>query len=497
MNENNNIEENKIIEDKKPVEEKKPSDKKRLTKKIVDGVIVLGAVILFSIGFLFSNVIIKKNNDYIGNYKTLTEEEYKTIVKEYGDAATKIVEEYKKDNDNELPIFDHISSKIKIPNYSVSCSNRQVNPDGSVYLANCTVRGYVSHYDYEYGEYVDYQKASGKLYFYKQIRGNDDFIVVSDTNKKEETNNYVLLDEYSCKASYCIAFYKPANNCSYVVIFDDGKRFLYDTVTKESIVIDDLSIPATSSIGIIANSLGVPTNISLVDGMNKLAYINVATKQRITDFDEFIDVTNSSLVDNGILAMKKQSSNNIYFLSNINGQLIKQIDDSIDFAYKNVNGINLLSIYYKDLKYSLLDSSFNNLGGIAGHYKYAINSDNTITLIFDNYYINITSSGEVLYKSSTYSGIIGAVEDYILLRANDEILLVSPQGKTITKLLDFIEPDRYIYTNAISKVNLNGDTCITYVVVDTSLKSGDVGYNIQYTYNITTGAIKVDKYTGR
>lgn len=71
--------------------DKKKSIKNKITK-VINTIIVVCGFILFMFGSLILRAILDTSDK--GKYKTLSEAEYKQIVNEYGDEATRIIDIY-------------------------------------------------------------------------------------------------------------------------------------------------------------------------------------------------------------------------------------------------------------------------------------------------------------------------------------------------------------------------------------------------------------------
>lgn len=135
-----------------------PDDKIFIPKNIEFITNVVSILIFFALFMLLLKFTFNGNEDNIPksyhSYPQLSIAEYKNIVNEYGDKATLLVKDYMLNN-NSIPKFDDIASDIIMDDYHVSCRNRIVNSDGSIYLSDCFIRGYYGNYDYQYGSIKD------------------------------------------------------------------------------------------------------------------------------------------------------------------------------------------------------------------------------------------------------------------------------------------------------------------------------------------------------
>lgn len=135
-----------------------PDDKIFIPKNIEFITNVVSILIFFALFMLLLKFTFNGNEDNIPksyhSYPQLSIVEYKNIVNEYGDKATLLVKDYMLSN-NSIPKFDDIASDIIMDDYHVSCRNRIVNSDGSIYLSDCFIRGYYGNYDYQYGSIKD------------------------------------------------------------------------------------------------------------------------------------------------------------------------------------------------------------------------------------------------------------------------------------------------------------------------------------------------------
>ena len=135
-----------------------PDDKIFIPKNIEFITTVVSILIFFGLFMLLLKFTFNGNEDNIPksyhSYPQLSIVEYKNIVNEYGDKATLLVKDYMLNN-NSIPNFDDIASDIILDDYHVSCRNRIVNSDGSIYLSDCFIRGYYGNYDYQYGSIKD------------------------------------------------------------------------------------------------------------------------------------------------------------------------------------------------------------------------------------------------------------------------------------------------------------------------------------------------------
>ncbi|MDO4996982.1 MAG: hypothetical protein Q4E69_07355 [Bacilli bacterium] len=136
-----------------------PENKIVIPKNIEFITTVVSILIFFALFMLLLKLTFNGNEENIPksyhSYPQLSIEEYKNIVNEYGDKATLLVKDYMLNNNNSIPNFDDIASDIIIDDYHVSCRDRIINRDGSIYLSDCFIRGYYGNYDYQYGSIKD------------------------------------------------------------------------------------------------------------------------------------------------------------------------------------------------------------------------------------------------------------------------------------------------------------------------------------------------------
>lgn len=502
------------------MEEKKYVNKKKITKKVLDGIIVLGAVFLFMIGFLLSGVTIKKNSDYAGKYKTLSEEEYKTIVKEYGDAATKVVEEYMKNNFNQLPEFDAIASNINIPNYSVSCSNRQVNTDGTIYLSNCTVRGYVSHYDYHYGtkgEATDKKvtnkttdASSNKIYIYRAFDSDGAFSYRTDT-KEIKSDRVEYVDTYTCLSDDCSSTHYGPNSCQYVGIIDTGMFYLYNPLTKNKDSVNLGNINSNYDVSIITNSNNIPVDLFVKKyDENKIsgkgAFYSLNAKRYLTDYEYSYSKTMPLFVEKGVLAASKEEYNNnthkdtLYFINESTGAVISTYDNILDLNKVIIGDRQFIYAYHPIVGGTygsagfLFNSNLQPIINLNKPYYYKVNSDNTITVTNNKKFYTLDLNGNILFESSEYTSIDHILNDYEVVRTDKEVLIVNQYGKTVSKFFDTNDNYDY-YSLFIAITTINGEKAIDYMVGDKSVKDGVEGRIINYHYYVDSGKIEIIKGT--
>ena len=516
MNENNNIEENKIIEDNKPVEEKKSLDKKKLTKRIINGVIVLGAVILFSIGFLFSNVIMKKNDiNYVESHKTLSREDFIAIVNMYGDAATKATKQYMKDNNNEVPSFELVRNLFIMPSYSVSCSDSKVNYDGSIYLSNCTIKGYSSHYDYKYGQDLEENTSSddssdtanGRTYYIFKETNNDGFTLVSSLFKDYDTRlssternlKIEFIEAYTCKSATCSIGAVSPDNSSLIKIVDENIFYTYNPFTKEKKSYPNIKVSedmhTSDYANLIADTKG-NVNYACVTNDSKIAFYNLNTSSFITDFIKGANTTGPYLMDRYLFAYSTFDENqnrSVYLLNALDGSLYKKIDGFSSISGRKIGGkIYFFGYSHFDGQTSVaeygqfLNVDFERVINGNKDYFYVINSDNSVTIHehngnkFTTYDFNFKE----VFDSSTYTKLSSVIKDYVVVRANNEVLILDQYGKTISKFFDFNNnyEDLYCFTS--------GDNQYIYYYFKDKTKNNET---YRYTYNFSSKGINLEK----
>lgn len=486
--------------------DKKKSIKKKITK-VINTIIVVCGFILFMFGSLIVRTILDTSDK--GKYKTLSEAEYKQIVNEYGDEATRIIDIYMKNNNNQIPKFDDIKDKISIPNYSVSCSNRIVNFDGSVYLSACSIKGYISNYDYEYGIYYNDSNNSndndntsssvGEIYIYKNTKADNNYWLVSKT--QNSSNELTLLSKYSCKNKDCKAL-NTYNSMFYAVdnqeiILYDGEFILYNPVSKKSTTVTGLNISDVNRAFIICDKNGRSKFLAIEkdfgNHLYRIAYFDINKGQYITDFIYNQDSTNAFLLDYGYLRAYISENNTMYILNSNTGQVVanfKAASGIFEISLDN-NKYFFINFGGASLGY-LVDTNFNKVIDNDERYKISVNNDNTITLIFKDYFLTLNSAGKQIYKSGSYTSVIGGTDSYVIVRNESEVLVLNQMGESITKFFDY--NDNYTFGYGAERIKIiedNGKRLLEFVAVT---KSDDgSSYLLIYHYNIDTHEITYEK----
>ena len=501
-NKNINPDEEVIKEEKEVVKEEKPKidldeilDEKKEDNRIILTVCisVVSFLILILIIFLVTGILTKEKEPKKIETKVLTKEMYKTILDGYSEAVTKAVNNYMEKNNKLVPDFLSIKEDIYFPSYDVSCAHSIVNYDGSIYLSNCTIKGYENKYKYTYGELKEKPKESeNQIFIYKSAEDVESYYA-SNYKYDFDTEYPKLIDTYDCENKECRGYVSNTLNNKDVVIYD-SKYYLYNFNTHKKQELSGIGKKNYVSIDSILddNSNTYALYVRQNDGLGAFYLVN--KKKLVTDFKYNDNSTVKTMVSHGYFAGVKVTKNS-YCIDIINqntGEVFKSFNDVLFISeqYINDNLVYFLgSSTFGDATGYFLDSNYDKIVDSDKPYLYALNSNNTISVKKGNKFVVYDISGKKLYTSVEFDSVIKIIEDYVIVSSDGSVNILDFNGNLMCEL--FKEKKSYKYHTTIS--GWYNDEEIHFTVEDTSVEEGKVGRGLEYYYNFTTDTVGVNE----
>lgn len=307
-------------------------------------------------------------------------------------------------------------------------------------------------------------------YFYNNL---DEF------DPGENVDQFEMIGEYKCVSSNCKA-YDYSKYLDKVIINDNGYK-LYNPFTKK---IENISLgeETYSFINFIEDDNKV-YGLSVGKEDKKVAFYNFELAKYINNFDYSRIYMLNSLINKGYIFAEKDRDT--YILNYLTGEVIKTMEKYKYFTELKVGNYYLyIAKISPEYNYRLFDSNFNLIIDDDRNYKYALNSDGTVTIVYsnENKYNIYNMNGEIISTSNEYKEIVKVVKDYIMiLDDNNDLKVLDLQGNELVTLLNVI--DSYELHPEYSGWGTYDDKTGIYIALnDYSVLNGTLGRGLEYFY---------------
>lgn len=476
-------------------EEEKKEDKK-FNRTVIITIVCVCVVGILVLIFL---IVLSKHRSKTVSIKDddiISKSEYKEIIKEYGDLLTDNVKEYMLAYNNQVPTFEEASNKTNYK-HKVVCTKNNVNYDGSIYLDDCLIDNYTNKYKYTYGKYLEEIKEdtsnNKKIYIYKNNRDKEyNYYALNNTIDIE---NIELVDTYTCSSDECKGYNTSTKNNKDVVLYDNA-YYLYNPISKSKNEITGLSTDTYMFIDLMTRSDGSSYALYLTKSNGYGAFYRVDKKVLVTDYLYSSNTTTEKLLEAGYFGGVKESKNSSVSIIHQNtGEEVYTFKDALYISDTKINGVNYYylggSLFGEKNGY-FITNTFTKIVPNKDSYNYSINSDNTLTIKNNNTFEVYDFTGNKIYTSSSYSSVLKLLKDYVIVSTDKEVKILDNKGKVITKFFDTKNSYEY-HTTLTDSDHSNG--IISMIVLDKSVNDGVEGRGVEFTYNINTKEIKINKMT--
>ena len=462
-------------------------------------IITIVCVVVACILVLIFLIVLSKNRSKIvsiSDSDIISKSEYKEVIKEYGDLLTSNVKEYMLAYNNKVPTFKEVSEKTSYK-HKVVCSKTNVNYDGSIYLDDCLIDNYTNKYKYSYGKYLEEIKEdtsnNKKIYIYKN-NNNKEYNYYA-LNNEVSIDGVELVGTYTCSSDECKGYNTATKNNKEVVIYDSS-YYLYNPISKNKEEITGLSNEIYMFIDLYTRSDGSSYALYVTKNDGHGAFYRVDKKVLITDYLYSSSSTTERLLEAGYFAGVKESKNSSVSIIHQNtGEEVYTFNNVLYINDTNIGGVNYYYLggsVYGEKKGCFLTTSFEKIIPNKDSYIYVINSDNTMTINNGKTFEVYDFTGNKIYTSSNYSNVLKVLKDYVIVSTDKQVNILDNNGKLITKFFDTKSSYEY-HTTLTDSEHTNGS--ISMIVLDKSISDGVEGRGVEFTYNISTKEIKINKMT--
>ena len=485
---------------------KKNINVKKYVLRGINIIICLGGFFLFSIICIVTLGIFSPlfssgySSDQISKEEKIAARKiFMSYAKEVEDA----VKLYQSEHSNELPDIEEIKKSIDNP-HNIYCEKSIINYNGSIFLDECGVDGIQFRFVYG-GEILDPMDPNNNTTIYIYKRPKDDNKYYYDAYGFE-FDDIDSIDTYQCEEKGCRGISSPTltdlspKDANVVIIRDKGSYFFYNVITKDKKEIANLgAIDQIKSISLISNSMGNVEYLYVTNTLGYGAFYNVPTATYTTQFLFNENLTTTELNEADMLAARNYNKEEkMYYItlySSFTGNYIGTYKDVYNVKTYILEGVN--GGYYRYYTLDRLNNGFIlrkdfstgnivNLVNTQEPYHFIINNDNTFTVLNSDKtsFVTYDLFGNKKYDSSLYTAIDYIYEGNILVRTDKEVLIVRPDGKTVTKFFDITKDGEY-GSNRVSIVNIDGHKAYSYAIHKMGSDTG-----IYYYYVFDTGEIK-------
>ena len=166
---------------------------------------------------------------------------------------------------------------------------------------------------------------------------------------------------------------------------------------------------------------------------------------------------------------------------------IKKVDNLTSYnVYNDGNQkliVGIAPFTDKDSPSYLLDNDLNRISG--PYFWVKKNSDNTISLIGDkpNQFMVLNFAGETIYTSKSYEVIYAIFKDYVLVKDNNHLKLVSHKGEEVADFLKMDDEYEKVMTSESGWREFEGK----YRIIVNIQNKVERDYRMTFCYNPTTG----------
>ncbi|MDO4996981.1 MAG: hypothetical protein Q4E69_07350, partial [Bacilli bacterium] len=305
-----------------------------------------------------------------------------------------------------------------------------------------------------------------------------------------------LVDTYTCSSDECKGYNTSTKNNKDVVIYD-STYYLYNPISKVKTEVTGLSNNIYAFIDLMTRSDGTSYALYLTRNDGAGAFYRIDKKVLVTDYLYSSNSTTDKLLEAGYFAGVKElkSNNGVFIIHQNTGEEVYTFNNALYISDYKLDGT-----YYYYLGGSLfgeksgafLTSSFTKIVPDKDVYNYSINSDNTITVKSNNKFEVYDFTGNKIYTSNSYISVLKLLKDYVIVSTDKEVKILDNKGKLITKFFDTKSSYEY-HTTLTDSEHSNGS--ISMIVLDKSISDGVEGRGVEFTYNISTKEIKINKMT--
>lgn len=323
---------------------------------------------------------------------------------------------------------------------------------------------------------------------YSSTAGTEILFIKEQIGRKYEYRIATLGDtapkygDYTCVTNTC-AYFDISEDGRYIVLYDEGKYFLYDIINKKAV--KDLKLPqrnyteikvyvSNNHIGVIVKARNNGGGIAYFDGEKQQILLNFLDYNFITTYDflfkkgwvltysymdkeySLYDVFNNKITTKGISHMIYDENSDYYYFDNVD-------------LYGGKSNATLL--YDKDLNIIYSGTGFNVNNVI-------INGSDLF--IYDNRNSYTFKNGKQEKRSTTYNKIIYANKEYMIVNKANNVTVVDSHDNDLGTILPYNNNLKFkeidIFDNEVSFVVID-DTYKCDNITDDKLKEMMKGVN--------------------
>lgn len=352
-------------------------DKDKKKKKLM--IILIAATVALIIAIILLSIFVHPKKDKgksVAKNDTISYEDYKKVITDYGDAVTAAFKELRTKN----PHVTNVQIEdldIEYKEHDVKCKDVHFNNDKTVYLNDCQIKGYNNQFKFHYGE-KETEDNKYKIYVYKAKDSNYydstmDKDIFDEYIERRGKENVEIVKEIICKTEEC-KFLTPWEDEKRIhyILEDDGKTYLCNFKNDTKTQLRNLSLSKNDYyIGKFIynkNDLRLIT-MSKNDLTTHKTYLGLysVTKDKMLyepQFDTYMPKTDN-LTKRGYIAFKieGQEKSTMYIINANTGEKIKEIEvpgNNIDIEDFD-EGREQYIIHYKDHEMYYLDIGFNKV----------------------------------------------------------------------------------------------------------------------------------------
>ena len=472
-----------------------PGEKpKKSHKGLIIGIIL--ALVLIAVAVVVLILVLGKKSGK-------SDEEYQTIIDDYGKSAERAISRYV-DNEDELPTFNDIKKDIFYADYEIECDTIYINYDGTIYLAACSVDGKKIDKDITYGRKKEKPPVEDKITVYKiEYKNNTSYYIYDDVkNKNKVTADAKVYAEYNCENEGCYGYTYDSNVDDIVV--NDGAIYVYNFKTKKKTELKDVD-KDVKSVSLIVNDkkellgLMIADEDKSDDTIYNAALYNYKKQKYVTDFiyNYYGSYLNKDYVTVSMTGGKQK-------VIDMDGEIVYEPENNGYISYydgyyferhgisSNTSPLKVLNANFKELitdieNYNAVVTSDGNLIVVE-----CVTDENGYYALANKYYI-YDNTGKRISESKEFDRVYLIVKDYAFVLIGNKVNFVNVKNNKEVEVFEM--KDSYKVHTALSGWwNKEGkEDGLWFVVEDESVETGTEGRGLEYYYIPKTGEIDVVK----